>query len=102
MNALEAVSPQSEVVVDGVFDLSAAREILRAVDAAPFDREVRIDLSRVREFHDFAVALLAEAISVRRERVIVAGLRVHQVRLLRGLGLGEVVERRDEPADDRG
>ena len=49
--------------------------------------EVRIDLTRVREFHDFGVALLAQAISTRRAPTAVLGLREHHLRLLRYLGI---------------
>ena len=88
-----------ELAVEGVLDLSAAREILRAIEGEPVHREIRIDLSRTREFHDFAVAVLAEAVSSRRKRVVVAGLGVHQVRMLGYLGLGGVVEEAGEPGD---
>lgn len=99
----EAMQPgPAEVALEGVFDLSAARSILRTIDEAPFDRDLRIDLTRVREFHDFAVAVLAEAVVSRRERVVVAGLGVHHVRLLHYLGLDRIVERRGESAEAQG
>ena len=42
---------------------------------------------RVREFHDRAVALLAEVLAVARARISVRGLRQHQYRMLRYLGV---------------
>ena len=55
-----------------------------------FDRagggEIHVDLTHVREFHDFGVALLARELA-RHERTRVSGLRQHHLRLLRYLGL---------------
>ena len=53
----------------------------------PGDAEVYVDLSRVREFHDRAVAMLADVLAVARARVSVRGLRQHQYRMLRYLGV---------------
>ena len=71
--------------VDGVFDVAAAQRLARELAEAG-EAEVRIDLTRVREFHDFGVALLARALAGRPE-VTVAGLRQHHLRLLRYLGI---------------
>lgn len=85
-----------ELRIDGVFDVPAAQAIVRALEEAPAERDVRIDLSRVMEFHDFAVAFLAQAIAARRERVTVRGLRPHQLRMLQYLGLGRAAEQQPE------
>lgn len=85
------------VRMDGVFDAAAAQRLANAI--ADADGEVvRVDLTDVREFHDFAIALLARALAG-RNRVSVSGLRQHQVRLLRYFGidtgpvdLGQAVE----------
>ncbi|HET7824137.1 MAG TPA: STAS domain-containing protein [Anaeromyxobacter sp.] len=71
--------------VDGVFDVSAAQRLARELADAG-DAEVRIDLTRVREFHDFGIALLARELSG-RVRITVSGLRRHHIRLLRYLGI---------------
>ncbi len=71
--------------MDGVFDVPAAQRLARAVAAAG-DRDVVIDLTHVREFHDFGVALLARELAS-RGHTSVSGLRQHQLRLLRYLGL---------------
>lgn len=81
-----------EIRMDGIFDVTAAQTVVRALDIAPAERDVRIDLSHVREFHDFAVAVLAQALAKRRENVSVRGLRQHQLRLLNYLGLGQTAE----------
>ena len=49
--------------------------------------DVRIDLTRVREFHDFGVALLAQSIAGRHAPTAVLGLQEHHLRLLRYLGI---------------
>jgi hypothetical protein len=70
--------------MDGVFDVPAARRLAAELDDAPF-ASVRIDLTRVREFHDFGVALLAQHIAGRRAPTAVMGLQEHHLRLLRYL-----------------
>jgi hypothetical protein len=72
--------------MDGVFDVPAAQQLAR--DLAEVDTaEVRIDLTRVREFHDFGVALLAQALARRHAPTAVLGLHAHHLRLLRYLGI---------------
>ncbi len=79
---------QSLVIrLDGVFDLDAARHVLEAVAKAPPDSEIYVDLARVRDFHDHGLAILAEALTSVRSRVSVLGLRHHQYRMLRYLGV---------------
>lgn len=81
--------PASSLVIrmDGEFDIDSVNTIRSRIEALPGDAEVYIDLSRVREFHDRAVAMLADVLAVARARVSVRGLRQHQVRMLRYLGV---------------
>lgn len=81
--------PASSLVIrmDGEFDIDSVHMIRSRIEALPGDAEVYIDLSRVREFHDRAVAMLADVLAVARARVSVRGLRQHQVRMLRYLGV---------------
>ncbi|MGC4001422.1 MAG: STAS domain-containing protein [Anaeromyxobacter sp.] len=72
------------VRVDGVFDLPAAQRLAHTLRDA--QGKVRIDLTHVREFHDYGVTVLAHALAGRRS-VEVSGLRQHHVRLLRYLGV---------------
>lgn len=81
-----------EIRMEGIFDVAAAQSVVRALDRTPSEQDVRVDLSHVREFHDFAVAVLAQALAKRRENVSVRGLRQHQLRLLNYLGLGQTAE----------
>lgn len=85
----EASNPVDSLVIrlDGVFDLDAARHVLDAVGKAPADTEIYVDLGKVRDFHDLGLAILAEALSSVRSRVSVLGLRHHQYRMLRYLGV---------------
>lgn len=73
--------------LDGTFDLAAAGDIQRALAESPDGSEVYVDLSQVREFHDRAVAVLADAVKAARHPVSVRGLRQHQYRMLRYLGV---------------
>ena len=83
---LDAERDRTIIQMDGVFDVPAARRLAAALDEANF-AEVRIDLTRVREFHDFGVALLAQTISSRRAPTAVLGLQEHHLRLLKHLGI---------------
>lgn len=73
--------------MDGAFDIDSVNTIRSRIEPLPGDAEVYIDLSRVREFHDRAVALLAEVLAAARARISVRGLRQHQYRMLRYLGV---------------
>jgi hypothetical protein len=72
--------------LEGVFDVSAAKRLAAELDAEGYG-EVRIDMTRVREFHDFGVALLAQSIAGRRSPTALVGLHEHHLRLLRYLGI---------------
>jgi anti-anti-sigma regulatory factor len=73
--------------MDGAFDIESVQAIRsRIADLAGGD-EVDVDLSRVRDFHDRAVAMLAEVLAATRARISVRGLRQHQYRMLRYLGV---------------
>ena len=86
MNTEARVDGSSLVIqADGTFDVFAAERVARAIREAP-GLEVRVDLTRVRDFHDLGVAALAKALASRRQ-VQVRGLRTHQIRLLRYLGI---------------
>jgi STAS domain len=79
--------------IEGVFDVPAARRVLELLDAAPETDTVSVDLSLVREFHDPGVAVLAEALAgLGASRVAVRGLRQHQIRMLRYLGIPSAVD----------
>lgn len=73
--------------MDGAFDIESVQAIQSRIADLPGDAEVYVDLSRVRDFHDRAVAMLADVLASARARVSVRGLRQHQYRMLRYLGV---------------
>jgi hypothetical protein len=77
------------IVLDGVFDDVAARHLEDALDHAGPGARVLLDLTHVRELQDHGLALLARVLAGRAGAVRVAllGLRRHQLRLLRYLGV---------------
>ena len=76
------------VQLDGVFDVPAARRVERLLEQVQPGDAVRLDLTHVREFHDFGVAILAQALKHGSAvRVALQGLRQHQARLLRYFGV---------------
>ncbi len=76
---------QVVIRLEGVFDAAAAQRLSTAIETAQGD-EIKVDLTDVREFHDFGIAMLARALSG-RDHVAVSGLRHHQLRLLRYFGI---------------
>jgi anti-anti-sigma regulatory factor len=85
-----ASSERNEVLVqlDGVFDVRAARRVEKVIEDARAGDAVRVDLSRVREFHDFGIAVLAQAVKHGGAvRIALQGLRRHQARMLRYFGV---------------
>lgn len=76
------------IKIEGVFDVPHARKVESLIERTPAGDAVLIDLSHVREFHDFAIAGLAQALKhAGRVRIGVQGLRQHQARLLRYFGV---------------
>jgi hypothetical protein len=73
--------------MDGVFDVPAAKRLARELAATDEHEQVRVDLTQVREFHDYGVTVLAQALSARGAHIDVRGLGRHQRRLLRYFGV---------------
>lgn len=86
MTVIQAGQLRTEIRVEGVFDIEAARRVASQLEDATYS-DVEIDMTRVREFHDFAVALLAESITGRKAPTVLLGLHEHHRRLLRHLGI---------------
>jgi anti-anti-sigma regulatory factor len=89
MRHLESTEAEAElsIVLDGVFDGPAARRLEARILGAQTYRKIRVDLSKVREFQDFALGILAHVLSRVEVQVVVRGLRQHQLRMLRYFGL---------------
>jgi len=106
---------QFRIEMDGVFDDRAALRIAEALACVQRGGALRIDVSRVCEFQDHAIALLARTLAGGRAgiRIVINGLSLHQSRLLRYLGIdlgalsavrcrpGVVGERDEEEAGGR-
>jgi anti-anti-sigma regulatory factor len=78
---------ESIISLSGVFDGIAARHLEeKLLRSMPGDR-ILVDVTQVREFHDFGVAVLGRALTRCRAEVKLRGLRQHQVRVLRYFGV---------------
>jgi ABC-type transporter Mla MlaB component len=84
-----SVIEKCRLELDGVFDREAALQMADALAWVKAGGEVELDLSRVREFHDAGLAVLAQTIQRAGGdvRIQVRGLRTRQHRMLRYLGL---------------
>lgn len=84
-----AGSERFSIECNGVFDLQAALGLEQTLALVRRDGTVELDLSRVREFHDAGLAILARTILCggQTHRITVRGLRDRQLRLLRYLGV---------------
>jgi anti-anti-sigma regulatory factor len=81
--------PELLLHLDGIFDVRAAARIAEALALVGPGGALRIDLSQVREFHDAGVAALAHSLrtSGLAVRVVLRGLRQHQIRILGYFGI---------------
>jgi STAS domain len=86
----------STLLVEGEFDLPSARMLEHSLRGLKEGDLVRIDFRRVRQFHDYAIAALAQALTkLGGATVKLEGLGTHHVRLLRYFGIDADVFRRD-------
>jgi anti-anti-sigma regulatory factor len=72
--------------IAGRFEGSCAWDLSARLDQEPL-LEVVIDFSRVSDFVDSAVAVIASSLAASRHRVRLRGLRLHQERLFRYFGV---------------
>lgn len=86
--------------MEGAFDLPAARLVAHTLQRMSPGEDVVVDFTHVRQFHDFAVALLAKAVAQRDGAVKLHGLRMHQIRLLRYFGIDASAFRADDGRDE--
>jgi hypothetical protein len=71
--------------VEGNFDRSAAEALRRSLDALAEDADVVLDFSRVTQFRDLAIDVLARGL--RAHSLSVRGLAGHQERMFRYFGI---------------
>jgi hypothetical protein len=72
-----------------LFEQAAARCLREAVSRARAGEVVTVDLTPFGELPDFGVAALAAALQGSKARVVLRGLRHHQLRLLRYMGIDD-------------
>ena len=72
--------------LDGRFDRVAAWSLRDRIERDP-QREIVIDFTRVREFSDLAVAVLAHGLTTATRRVLLRGLRQSPLRIFRACGV---------------
>ncbi len=87
MQPEESVSATSSIRLEGAFDGLAARHLEALLDRAEPGARVHIDLTQVRDFHDFGIAVLGRAVTRSRAHVTLRGLRQHQIRVLKYFGV---------------
>jgi anti-anti-sigma regulatory factor len=76
------------VELDGTFDATAAWQLRGRLATLGIAHRVVLDFSRVREFHDLAIAVVANGlVDALRRNVEMRGLRDHQHRLFRYFGV---------------
>lgn len=73
--------------MEGTFDVPTARQLAGTLADVSPGLEVSVDLTHVREFNDFGIALLAQALRDSPAHISLRGLRQHQYRMLRYLGV---------------
>lgn len=80
--------------LEGNFDVPAARLLQNSLRGLEGGERVHVDFARVRQFNDFAVAILAQALTgPGAPEARLGGLRLHQVRMLRYFGVSPEVFR---------
>ena len=90
----------SLIRLSGAFDGLGARRLEVLLAAAEPGACLRVDLTQIREFHDFGIAVLAQALTRCKAKVTLLGLRRHQIRVLRYFGVDTAPLERAAAADD--
>lgn len=88
--------PAAIISFEGTFDLPAARLLENSLKRMRRGDRVRVDFRGVRTFHDYGIAVLAQALKRRDASLVrIEGLHLHHVRLLRYFGVGPEFFRRE-------
>jgi anti-anti-sigma regulatory factor len=82
----EREGERTVIRLSGTFDRASAVELAERVEGER-DREVILDFSLVREFADLGVATLAHGLASAERRLLMRGLRQHQLRIFRYFGV---------------
>ena len=79
---------ESILHVEGVLDIRLARRVAEYLEAASAWSRIRVDMSKVTEFQDFGIAILAQALKhMRWARITIVGLRAPQLRVFQHFGM---------------
>jgi len=84
-------------VLDGGFDRASAWAVRERVERETV-AEVLLDFTRVREFSDLGVAVLAHGLTGASRRILFRGLRQHELRIFRYCGVAVEELAAAEPA----
>jgi len=88
MRVTSSSAGEELIQVDGTFDAVAAWNVRKRLREVPSDVRVVLDFTRVKEFLDLGVAVVAPGLLDRDgPRVSVRGLRQHQHRMFRYFGV---------------
>jgi anti-anti-sigma regulatory factor len=87
MRPEDAAAEESVICVEGFLDGIVARRVEAKLLRAEAGARIRVDLTQVREFHDFGIAVLGQALARCRARVTLRGLRKQQVPVVRYFGV---------------
>lgn len=87
MQPERAAADESVIRLEGVLDGFVARRVEAVLMRAAAGARFHVDLTQVREFHDFGIAVLGQALARCPARVTLRGLRRHQVPVLRYFGV---------------
>ena len=90
----------SLIRMSGTFDGLRARRLEAMLARAEPGASLRVDLTQIREFHDFGIAVLAQALTRSKAQVTLLGLRRHQIRVLRYFGVDTAPLERAAVADE--
>jgi anti-anti-sigma regulatory factor len=82
----ESEGGRTVIRLSGVFDRTSAAELAERLEAER-GAEVVLDFSLVREFADLGVAALAHELAGGDRRLLLRGLRQHQLRIFRYFGV---------------
>ncbi|WP_242343021.1 STAS domain-containing protein [Anaeromyxobacter terrae] len=82
----EVEGGRTVIRLSGVFDRASAAELAERLEVEAGD-EVVLDFSLIREFADLGVAALAHELAGGDRRLLLRGLRQHQLRIFRYFGV---------------
>jgi anti-anti-sigma regulatory factor len=82
MRPADDATAESVIHLEGILDGFVARRLQATLVRADAAARIRVDLTRVTEFHDFALAVLGQALACCKARVTLRGLRRSQLGVL--------------------